>query len=139
MAAEITRKSRSGSPHRRPAAQLGCRLTALGRIDGRSREAALLRRVRAELTAHVGGQPTATQASLIERAAILRLRLARLDLDLAAGRVVDDDLHLRLSNSLSRLLKRLGPPAAPPQPTLQDYMRRFDEAKAEKAAREAAA
>jgi hypothetical protein len=103
---------------------VGCRVTAAGKIDGRTKEAALLRRVRAELTAHLGGSPTIEQRALIERIAILRLRLHRLDLDLAAGRPVDDLFHLACCNSLSRLLRRLGPPAPPPQPTLAEHLAR---------------
>jgi hypothetical protein len=48
---------------------------ALAKLDGRTREAALVRRVRAELTAHVGGNPTFPQRMLIDRAAVLALRM----------------------------------------------------------------
>lgn len=34
---------------------------SLRKLDGRSKEARLLRKVRAELTAHIGGRPTITQ------------------------------------------------------------------------------
>jgi hypothetical protein len=38
-----------------------CRPLALAKLDGRTKEAALMRRVRAELTAHVGGTPSFPQ------------------------------------------------------------------------------
>jgi len=38
-----------------------CGPLTLAKIDGRRREAALMRRVRAELTAHVGGTPSFPQ------------------------------------------------------------------------------
>ena len=62
-----------------------CSPLALAKLDGRTREAALMRRVRAELTAHVGGHPTFPQKCLIERAAVLALRIAQIDLKMLAG------------------------------------------------------
>jgi hypothetical protein len=47
----------------------------LAKLDQRTREAALLRRVRADLTEHCGGQPSAVQRMLIERLAKVALRL----------------------------------------------------------------
>ena len=102
----------------------GCRLTTAGSIDGRTKEAALLRRVRADLTAHVGGGPTASQAVLIERAAVLSLQLARLDISLAAGAPVDEERYLAWSNSLGRVIARLGPPRKPPLPSLAEHLAR---------------
>lgn len=58
----------------------------LAKLDGRTREAALMRRVRAELTAYVGGSPTFPQRSLIDRAAILALRMAQIDEKIIGGR-----------------------------------------------------
>jgi hypothetical protein len=74
------------------------------------------------LVAHVGGRPTATQAAQIERASWLTLRLAQFDTLRARGEPVDDVLYLAWSNSLSRVLQRLGPPAAVPQPTLAQVL-----------------
>jgi hypothetical protein len=100
----------------------GCRLTTAGKIDGRTKEAVLLRRVRRDLTAHVGGNPTATQRALIERAATISLQLARLDTDLAAGTPIDEERYLSWSNSLARILARLGPAAALPKLTARQLM-----------------
>ncbi len=80
-------------------------------VDGRTREAALLRRVRADLTAHVGGKPTAIERALIERAAVLSLRLAQIDGKIIAGRgLTADDTKLALAwnNALRRTLTTLG-------------------------------
>jgi hypothetical protein len=44
-----------------------------------------MRRVRAELITHCGGNPTAVQRALIERAAILSLRVEQLDAKIVAG------------------------------------------------------
>ena len=40
----------------------------LAKLDGRTREATVLRETREALIAHIGGQPSAVQAALIERA-----------------------------------------------------------------------
>jgi hypothetical protein len=98
--------------------------TACPAPDGRTREARLLRETRARLFQHVGGSPTATQALQIERACWLTLRLAQLDTARAYGEAIDDTLYLAVSNSLSRLLRRLGPPAPPPQPSLAEHLAR---------------
>src|SRR5947209_5130888 len=47
--------------------------------DGRSAEAIRLKRIKADLTRHVGGNPSETQKILIERCAILTLRLHLMD------------------------------------------------------------
>jgi hypothetical protein len=84
---------------------------ALAKLDGRTREAALLRRVRTELTAHCGGNPSATQAALIERCAWLTLHLALMDKRTAEQRDLserDGRQYLAWSNALSRTLRGLG-------------------------------
>src|SRR5438067_1847659 len=83
----------------------------LCRIDGRTREAALMRSIRKELSEHVGGRPTAVQRALIERCVWLSLRLALLDRKIASGSVftqIDSNTYLAWSNSLTRTLSRLG-------------------------------
>src|SRR5258708_4162290 len=90
-------------PHSRP--------HNLARVDGRTREAKLLRRVRAELTEHVGGSPTAVQRMLIERCAWLSIRLAMLDKKIESGKdftQVDSNTYLAWNNSLVRTMARLG-------------------------------
>ncbi|HEV7267354.1 MAG TPA: hypothetical protein VGN83_20965 [Falsiroseomonas sp.] len=95
-------------------------------MDGRTREAKILQRVRAELTEHVGGSPSATQRALIERAAWLTLRTAQLDRKIAGGgELTDHDsrVYLAWSNSLTRTLRQLGHGKTRPAPrTLADYL-----------------
>ena len=85
--------------------------TTLGRLDGRTREGRLLRRVRAELTAHVGGKPSAPQRMLIERATTLSLYVEMLDRKVMQGGTMtehDSRTYLAWSNSLTRTLRELG-------------------------------
>src|SRR5437763_209650 len=56
----------------------------LFKVDGRTREAQLMHRVRKELTKQVGPNPTTTQRMLIDRAVILSLRIAQLDRKIVA-------------------------------------------------------
>lgn len=87
------------------------RLRARGAVDGRSREGRFLAAVRDDLTAHLGGNPSAAQRLMIDNAASLALRIALSDEALAnggefaahAGRT-----FLALANSLSRTLRALG-------------------------------
>jgi hypothetical protein len=71
-----------------------------------------MRQVRAELTHDIGGNPTAVQRALIERAAWLSLRLAQLDHKIAAGGTdftqVDSAVYLGWHNSYCRTVARLG-------------------------------
>src|SRR5437868_4212198 len=101
------------------AAQLGpySRPAPLARIDGRSREARLLKAIRSDLTTHVGGNPSATERAFIDRAAWLSLRVAQLDARIAAGTVTDHDsrTYLAWSNSLARTLRELGLRATEPR------------------------
>jgi hypothetical protein len=91
---------------------------ALAKIDGRSPEALLIKRVVADLNAHVGGQPSVTERSLILRAAWLSLRVAQLDEKIAAGEFTDHDSnsYLAWSNSLVRVLALLGMKGAGERP-----------------------
>ena len=92
----------------------------LSLLDQRSRESRFLRRVRDELSTQLGGNPTATQRTLIERAAQIQLRLALMDKRFVdnGGVMSDHDTrtYLAWSNSLSRLMAQLGLDAAPPPP-----------------------
>jgi hypothetical protein len=100
------------------------RAGTLWKLDGRTKEAMLMRRVRAELTDHVGGNPTVTQKLLIERAAILSLKVAQIDLRILAGEVMtqhDNQHALAWINALRRTCVALGiEPAADKPLTLSD-------------------
>lgn len=103
------------------------RAPALAKLDGRSSEARLMRKVRTSLVAHVGGKPSATQAMLIERIVNLSLRVATMDRKFtASGAITEHDTaqYLAWSNSLSRALRELGMKGpAPKAPTLEEVRR----------------
>ena len=95
------------------------RPSVLAKLDGRTREARLLAEVRADLTAHVGGNPSATQARMIERAAWLSLHVAQIDAKAAAGGALTDHdcrTYLAWSNTLTKLLRHLGMEGAATKP-----------------------
>jgi hypothetical protein len=97
----------------------------LAKLDERTREARLVREVRAELVSHVGGIPTAPQSAMIEQAVQLRLRLACMDRKFAEGGTQTDHdsrTYLAWNNSLVRLMRQLGPAAKAKVPTLADYL-----------------
>jgi len=117
-------------PHSRP--------NTLAKLDGRTKEAALLRRFRADLTQHVGGAPSATQRCLIDRAAMLALHMDLFDARaLASGGLSERDgrQYLAYSNSLARAMKQLGfKGAADKPPSLKDHLARKEAEKAGRAA-----
>jgi hypothetical protein len=108
--------------------QLGpySRTARLSKLDGRTREARLMRGTRSALIGHVGGKPSVVQQALIERACQLQIRIAMMDRDFAAGCVQtehDSRTYLAWSNSLTRTLRQLGlKGAADKPPSLQDYL-----------------
>lgn len=80
-------------------------------IDGRSRQAQALRRFRAQLVEHVGGQPTVTEEALISSICQVRLRLLALDESFArTGRMTEtESRHYRgWVQSYHRALTDLG-------------------------------
>jgi hypothetical protein len=94
-------------PHSRP--------DKLQIVDGRLAEAKLMARVRAGLTQHLGGKPTAPQRILIDRAAALSLRLHLMDRESArSGEMSERNgrQYLAWSNSLTRVLRQIGLAAA---------------------------
>ncbi len=106
-------KARKIGPYSRP--------DTLAKLDGRTREAALMRRVRVDLIQHCGGSPSVTQRLLIERAVVLSLRVAQIDQQILAGEPLtlhDSNYALAWNNALRRTLTALGAPAAakPPDP-----------------------
>src|SRR5438105_1389891 len=99
--------------NRRPAHHVGphSRPHRLIKLDGRTKEAALMRSLRKELTQHVGGNPSAVARALIERCCWLQLRISLLDRKIASGRdltEIDSNTYLAWQNSLVRTLARLG-------------------------------
>jgi hypothetical protein len=106
------------SPYSRPA--------TLAKLDGRTQEGRLIRDTRSALVAHVGGQPSTTQAMLIERAVQLTLRIAAMDRKFAESGQTEHDsrTYLAWSACLSRALRDLGlkGPAQRPQ-SLAEIMR----------------
>jgi hypothetical protein len=112
---------RSIRPYSRP--------DVLAKIDGRTREARLLKSTIGELTAHVGGKPSAVQVALIGQLAQLRLRIAVMDRKMAedgAGEMTphDERTYLAWHNSYTRGLHRLGVKGTAPEKTrsLADYL-----------------
>jgi hypothetical protein len=86
-----------------------------------------MRRTRADLVAHVGGAPSATQRALIDRAVMLTVHLAMIDRKaLQPGAELtefDRRQYLAWSNALTRLMRQLGPKcAAEKPPSLSDYI-----------------
>ena len=84
----------------------------LGKLDGRTREARLLKAAIDALTEHVGGNPSATQARQIARAARLELHMAMMDArsDQNGGVMSDRDCrqYLAWNNSFRLILRDLG-------------------------------
>jgi hypothetical protein len=94
-------------------------------LDQRTREARIMRETRSELTAHVGGSPSATQRALIERAVALTLRIAMMDAKQHEA-ISDHDnrTYLAWCNTLTRLMRQLGlKGAAQRPPTVAEIMR----------------
>jgi hypothetical protein len=95
-------------------------------LDGRSAHQRFLRRHKTQLTAHIGGTPSPTQAAIIESAAMLALHLHMMDLRfLASGGLSthDSNQYLAWQNSYRRALVALGMKGAKAQPkTLADHI-----------------
>lgn len=91
----------------------------LAKLDGRTRHARLVKSLRTELIAHVGGKPSTTQQLLIDQAAQLQLRIAMMDADgdSIGGMTERNQVqYLAWTGALSRLLRDLGLAAAAPPP-----------------------
>ena len=101
--------------------------TTLAKVDGRTKAAGLMKMVREDLLEHVGGKPTVVQKMLIERAAVLSLRLATLDQKIIDdGHFTEHDSNHAIAwqNSLTRVLVALGVKgeAAPAISSLAEYL-----------------
>jgi hypothetical protein len=85
------------------------------RIDGRSREGRFLTQIERELTAQVGGAPSATQRLLIRRLARNMLRLELVDEKMTSGKELsahDARTFSALSNQVRLISRELGLRAA---------------------------
>jgi hypothetical protein len=102
------------------------RQAALSMLDGRSKEAMYMRRVRSELIAHLGGNPNAVQRHLIERVVRLSMHIELMDQRLfhsTGPTQKQSNEYLAWSNALGRTLARLGIDAAEPKATsLEDVL-----------------
>jgi hypothetical protein len=106
------------TPHSRP--------HKLALLDGRCAEAKLMREYREELARHCGGHPSVVQKRLIERAAVLHLRIALMDKQSLLNSELSERnsrYYLAWSNALSRLLLKLGLEGADERPAgLASYL-----------------
>ena len=96
-----------------------CSQNTLAKVDGRTREARLMARTRADLVAHCGGSPSATQRALIERAVNLSVRVAAMDAKFVEdGTMTEHDsrTYLAWSNTLARTMRQLGLNGPAPRP-----------------------
>ncbi|MDF3625776.1 hypothetical protein [Brytella acorum] len=99
---------------------------ALLKMDGRTRYARVLKKVRADLIAHVGGKPSPTQLALIERAAWITLHMTLMDGHMLQGGAPaerDARQYLAWSNTHARIMRALGLESAAASPeTLSAYI-----------------
>ena len=102
------------------------RLHTLAKLDRRTRQSRLMETTRAELTEHVGGKPSVTQRALIDRAAVLALRLAMMDAQTGPDGAMSEKNareYLCWHNAYVRTLASLGAQsAAPPVQSLAEYI-----------------
>ena len=100
----------------------------LSKLDGRTREARVMQRVKADLVQHVGGKPSPTQSALIERAAWLTLHIALMDARISElgeqPSERDGRQYLAWSNTLTRTLLAIGTKAKNEErpATLRDHL-----------------
>ena len=84
-----------------------------------------MREITEELTAHCGGNPSAVQRRLIQRAAILHLRLALMDEQIEPdGSITEKHAreYLCWNNAYVRTLRTLGLKGVSSAPSLADYL-----------------
>src|SRR4051812_2719172 len=95
----------------------------LKKCDGRTREAWLVKRMRADLVAHVGGAPSIVGSALIDQVCQVALRLAEMDRRFADGDVQNMRFYIEASSHLARLLGDLGvKPATASSQTITNIM-----------------
>jgi len=82
-----------------------------------------MRKVQAELSEHVGGNPSAAERVLIGRAARLTLQIAAFDAKPGALSEHDGRQYLAWTNTLTKLIRHLGlKGAAQRAPSLRDHI-----------------
>jgi len=87
------------------------RVRPLAKVDMRTSEGLVVHRLRRQLIAHCGGNPSIVQMTIIERCCWLQLRLALLDKKILGGHEwteYDNNSYLSWSNALVRTMSRLG-------------------------------
>jgi hypothetical protein len=129
--AEIVSRKRAPYQKRKRPLRPNSHHIALGDIDGRRREAALMRETIEELTQHCGGRPSVVQRRLIHRAAVLHLRLTLMDQQLEEGDSMPERIgreYLAWNNAYCRTLRLLGLKGAPTErvPSLADIISAAD-------------
>lgn len=77
-------------------------------VDGRTLPARRYRSVCSEIASDIGGNPSAGQWLIIQRAAGLTVQCELLDASILSGEAVDVAAYTTLTNSLVRTLKTLG-------------------------------
>ena len=80
----------------------------IGDVDGRGELARRVRDLHADLVAHLGGRPSATEDMIARRAATLAAWCETQDATLAAGADFDHAAYSTAANTLRRLLADLG-------------------------------
>jgi hypothetical protein len=83
----------------------------VARVDRRTKYARLMQEVQAELLEHIGQPPNPVERMLIERAAVLSLRLAQIDKKIFAEQeftILDNNQAVAWQNALTRTLVALG-------------------------------
>ena len=103
----------------------------LAKVDGRSREGRLLTQVRRALIEQLGGETKLSPAQrlLVDRAAHMQLRCAKLDARLIDGTYTpyDNSTHAAFSNALRRTLLalHLETPIGAGPPSLDEHLARL--------------
>lgn len=120
-----TQRSRSKFGRIGPHSRL-FRRGAVAGLDGRSAEARFLKTVEAQLTQHVGGDPSVAERVLITRLSRIILRLSLFDDKIASGLGSDFDLKVigGLDSALRNGLARLGLKGTATKTTLADLLAR---------------
>jgi hypothetical protein len=102
-----------------------------GNLDGRKKEARILKSTRKELIALIGRKPNAGELALVEQIAWLQLRLSTMNQHLIEGNYTHFEANVYNAhvNSLARCLSRLGvvgklDKAKPATASLADIMAR---------------